>query len=66
MEFAKRIVVTPNRNEKLLQPFLEKQPFPKTLVSRTFLNEASIPVSNFPKMIQIQQKMLCLNKHTNE
>jgi serine/threonine-protein kinase HipA len=41
MEFAKRIGVAPNRAEKLLQPFLERQPFMATLVSRSFLSEAN-------------------------
>lgn len=38
-EFAKRIGVTEGRVEKLLNPFLEKQPFMETLVSRSFLSE---------------------------
>ena len=41
MEFAKRIGVSPKRAEKLLQPFLERQPFMETLVSRSFLSEAN-------------------------
>jgi serine/threonine-protein kinase HipA len=40
-EFAMRIGVAENRVEKLLNPFLEKQPFMETLVSRSFLTEAS-------------------------
>lgn len=40
-EFAKRIGVTGSRIEKLLQPFLVKQPTMETLLSRSFLNEAS-------------------------
>jgi serine/threonine-protein kinase HipA len=36
-EFAKRIGVAEGRVEKLLNPFLEKQPFMETLVSRSFL-----------------------------
>ena len=41
MEFAKRIGVAAGRAEKLLNPFLEKQPFMETLVSRSFLNDAN-------------------------
>lgn len=41
MEFAKRIGVSEGRVEKLLDPFLEKQPFMETLVSRSFLSEAN-------------------------
>lgn len=38
---ALRIGVSESRMEKLLHPFLEKQPFVETLISRSFLNEAS-------------------------
>ncbi|MBS1589360.1 MAG: HipA domain-containing protein [Bacteroidetes bacterium] len=41
VEFAKRIGVTESRVEKLLNPFLEKQPFMETLVSRSFLTDAN-------------------------
>ncbi len=41
IELAKRIGVTEGRVEKLLNPFLEKQPFMETLVSRSFLNVAN-------------------------
>jgi serine/threonine-protein kinase HipA len=41
MEFAKRIGVASNRAEKLLQPFLERQPFMESLISRSFLSEAN-------------------------
>jgi serine/threonine-protein kinase HipA len=40
-EFARRIGVVESRLEKLLDPFLEKQPFMETLVSRSFLTEAN-------------------------
>jgi len=40
-EFAIRIGVTETRIEKLLSPFLEKQPFMETLVSRSFLSDAN-------------------------
>lgn len=40
-EFAKRIGVAEGRIEKLLNPFLEKQPLLETLVSRSFLSEAN-------------------------
>jgi len=40
-EFGKRIGVAETRIEKLLSPFLEKQPFMETLVSRSFLNDAN-------------------------
>ncbi len=40
-EFGKRIGVTETRIEKLLSPFLEKQPFMETLVSRSFLSDAN-------------------------
>jgi serine/threonine-protein kinase HipA len=38
-EFAKRIGVTKNRIEKLLNPFIEKQALAETLISSSFLNE---------------------------
>ena len=41
IEFAKRIGVAEGRAEKLLQPFLEKQPLVETLVSRSFLTDAN-------------------------
>jgi serine/threonine-protein kinase HipA len=40
-EFARRIGVAEGRVEKLLNPFLEKQPFMETLVSHSFLTEAN-------------------------
>jgi len=40
-EFARRIGVVESRVEKLLNPFLEKQPFMETLVNRSFLTEAN-------------------------
>jgi serine/threonine-protein kinase HipA len=40
-EFAKRIGVKEGRAEKLLSPFLAKQPFMKTLVSHSFLSDAN-------------------------
>lgn len=40
-EFAKRIGVTGSRIEKLLNPFLEKQAFVETLVSRSFLSDSA-------------------------
>jgi serine/threonine-protein kinase HipA len=40
-EFAKRIGVVETRIEKLLNPFLERQPFMETLVSRSFLSDAN-------------------------
>jgi len=40
-EFAMRIGVAESRVEKLLNPFLEKQPLMETLVSRSFLTEAN-------------------------
>jgi serine/threonine-protein kinase HipA len=41
IEFAIRIGVAESRIEKLLHPFLEKQPFVETLVSHSFLTEPS-------------------------
>lgn len=41
IEFAKRIGVSAGRVEKLLAPFLTKQPFVETLVIRSFLSEGS-------------------------
>jgi len=41
MEFAKRIGVTEGRAEKLLHPFLEKQPLMETLINRSFLTDAN-------------------------
>lgn len=40
-EFAKRIGVTENRFEKLINPFLEKQSLMEGLVSRSFLTDAN-------------------------
>jgi len=40
-EFAKRIGVTEGRFEKLISPFIEKQLFVETLISRSFLNDAN-------------------------
>lgn len=40
-EFAKRIGVTAGRIEKLLNPYLLRQPFIKTLVNRSFLSKAN-------------------------
>jgi serine/threonine-protein kinase HipA len=41
VEFARRIGVTESRIEKLLHPFMEKQPFLETLVGRSFLTDAN-------------------------
>lgn len=41
LELAKRIGVAESRREKLLVPFIEKQPFMETLVNRSFLNDAN-------------------------
>ncbi len=41
LEFGRRIGVTENRVEKLLDPFLEKQPFVETLVERSFLTASN-------------------------
>jgi serine/threonine-protein kinase HipA len=40
-EFANRIGVAESRIEKLMNPFLEKQPFMETLVSRSFLTDVN-------------------------
>lgn len=40
-EFALRIGIAENRVDKLLNPFLEKQIFVETLISRSFLSEGS-------------------------
>jgi serine/threonine-protein kinase HipA len=40
-EFAMRIGVTESRIQKLLLPFIEKQPFVETLVSHSFLTDAN-------------------------
>jgi serine/threonine-protein kinase HipA len=40
-EFAKRIGVSENRIEKIINPFLEKKPFIEELISRSFLNESN-------------------------
>jgi serine/threonine-protein kinase HipA len=40
-EFAKRIGVSESRMQKLLSPFLEKQPFVETLVNRSFLSDVN-------------------------
>jgi serine/threonine-protein kinase HipA len=39
--FAKRIGVTESRFEKLIKPFIEKQPFMEILVSHSFLTDAN-------------------------
>lgn len=41
MELAKRIGVTPERGEKLLHSFVQRQPLVDTLVNRSFLRDAS-------------------------
>jgi serine/threonine-protein kinase HipA len=41
VEFAKRIGVTEKRIDKLLNPFLQKQPMVETLVSHSFLRDAN-------------------------
>jgi serine/threonine-protein kinase HipA len=41
LEFAARIGITPTRAEKLIQPFLIRQPKAETLLARSFLNEAT-------------------------
>jgi serine/threonine-protein kinase HipA len=41
IEFAKRIGIVETRMEKLLNPFLEKQPFAETLINHSFLSEAN-------------------------
>ena len=40
IEFGNRIGINKNRIEKILQPYLEKQPLMETLVSRSFLTDA--------------------------
>jgi len=40
-EFAKRIGITESRFEKLIRPFIEKQPFLETLVNHSFLSDAN-------------------------
>ena len=40
-EFAKRIGVSENRINKLISPYLEKQPLMETLISRSFLTDAN-------------------------
>lgn len=40
-EFGRRIGVTENRIEKIMAPYLEKQPFMEVLISRSFLTEAN-------------------------
>lgn len=39
VEFARRIGVAENRVEKLLNPFLERQPFMETLIERSYLKK---------------------------
>jgi len=41
IEFGRRIGVAESRIEKILVPFLERQPFVETLVNRSFLNDAN-------------------------
>lgn len=41
IEFGSRISIAPTRIEKLLQPFLERQPLMETLLQRSFLDDAS-------------------------
>lgn len=41
LEFGKRIGLTHNRVEKLMMPFLERQPLVETLTHHSFLNQAS-------------------------
>lgn len=41
VEFGRRIGVSENRIEKLMAPYLDKQPFMETLISRSFLTDAN-------------------------
>jgi len=41
IEFGKRIGISENRVEKLLQPFLEKQPLAEILIEHSFLSDTS-------------------------
>ncbi len=41
IEFARRIGVIEHRVEKIIQPFLKKQPIAEKLIDHSFLNEAS-------------------------
>ncbi len=38
-EFAKRVGIAPNRKDKILEPFLSRQPRVETLIARSFLNK---------------------------
>jgi len=40
-EFGKRIGISENRIEKLMRPFLNKQPLMETLIGRSFLTESN-------------------------
>lgn len=40
-EFGKRIGVSENRIEKLMRPFIEKQPLMETLIGRSFLTDSN-------------------------
>ena len=40
-EFGRRIGVSENRIEKLMAPYLEKQPFVEVFIGRSFLTEAN-------------------------
>jgi serine/threonine-protein kinase HipA len=59
-EFARRIGVAESRIEKLLDPFLRKQPLMETLVSRSFLSEPN--KRGYLLMYNTKRNYLCINE----
>lgn len=55
-EFGRRIGVTEKRIEKIMAPYLEKQPFMEVLISRSFLTEAN--KRGYLMMYQIKRNYL--------
>ncbi len=59
-EFARRIGIAERRIEKLLDPFLQKQPLMETLVSRSFLSEPN--KRGYLLMYNMKRNDLCINE----
>jgi serine/threonine-protein kinase HipA len=59
IEFAVRTGIAQNKTDKLLSPFLMKQPFVETLVHRSFLSEAN----KRGYYLMYQTRLNCLNEN---
>lgn len=59
-EFGRRIGVAENRIQKLVTPYLKKQPFMETLISRSFLTDAN--KRGYLMMYQTKRNYLALGR----